>query len=195
MVNGNLAYKEDMVTRPIKNNRYDYPRYYSNDYRRQYSSDAMRSQRVRQAAAKRVQTVKTYEKDKREMIHKKTTLLRIVYMLTIALAATFMISKYVAVNETAGEIKSLTKELESTRAHTSQRIFEMERSIDLSEVEEIATTELGMQRPEVYQIVYVNVDKEDVSQITAGDVEGAGNDVKAFLSKVKENIKELFSIN
>ena len=112
----------------------------------------------------------------------------------VALAATFMISKFVAVNETAGEIKSLTRELESTRAYTSQRIFEMERSIDLSEVEEIATTRLEMQRPETYQIVYVNVDKEDVSEITAGDVEGAGNDVKSFMTKLKQNIIELFSI-
>ena len=199
MVNGNLAYKHDMVTRPIKHNTYGRNGRYSNQYQQTYARrTAAAATRYTKPAVEPVQKVRTAnsaEKDKREMIHRKTTLLRIAYMLTIALAATFMISKFVAVNETAGEIKSLTNELESTRAYTSQRIFEMERSVDLSEVEEIATTRLGMQRPEVYQIVYVNVDKESVSEVTAGDVEGAGNDVKAFMTKLKKNIIELFSIN
>ena len=71
----------------------------------------------------------------------------------------------------------------------------MERNIDLSEVEEIATTELGMQRPESYQVIYVNVDKDDFSEVTAKDVEGAGNDIKELFRVLKENIVELFSIN
>jgi hypothetical protein len=67
------------------------------------------------------------------MAQRKVTLQRIVYMLIIALAASFMISKYVAVKETAGQIKALNNELESTRAYTSQRVFEMERNIDFIE--------------------------------------------------------------
>lgn len=206
MVNGNLAYKNDAVTRPIKvNNTGKRPSSYGS-----YSTSAARRGNMQRgyaygnrnayytqtatAPVHRAQTVKKVEKDRREMIHRKLTLLRIVYMGIIAFSAAFMISKYVAVNETAGEIKRLNNELDSMRAYTSQRIFEMEQSIDLSEVEEIATTRLGMQRPESYQIIYVNVDKNDISEVTAGDVEGAGNDVKTFAGKLKENIKELFGI-
>ena len=197
MVNGNLAYKHDIVTHPIRHNRPYNRGNYNNPYHqtRVKQNANIRYQHTVAKPVHKAQTANTFEKDKREMIHRKTTLLRIVYMATIALAATFMISKYVAVNETAGEIKSLTNELNDTRAYTSQRIFEMERTIDLGEVEEIATTRLGMQRPESYQIVYVNVEKEDVSEVTAGDVEGAGNDVKAFWTNVKKNIMELFGIN
>lgn len=192
MVNGNLAYKDDAVTRPIKvNNTGRRPSYYGS-----YATTAQRSYYTQRAQApvRKEQTVKTVEKDRREMIHRKLTLLRIVYMGIIAFSAAFMISKFVAVNETAGEIKRLNNELDSMRAYTSQRIFEMEQSIDLSEVEEIATTRLGMQRPESYQIIYVNVDKNDISEVTAGDVEGARNDVKSFAGKLKENIMELFGI-
>lgn len=196
MVNGNLAYKNDAVTRPIKvKNTGRRPSYYGS-----YATSAQRSyanayyaQRA-QAPVRTQQTVEKVEKDRREMIHRKLTLLRIVYMGIIAFSAAFMISKFVAVNETAGEIKRLNNELDSMRAYTSQRIFEMEQSIDLSEVEEIATTRLGMQRPESYQIIYVNVDKNDISEVTAGDVEGARNDVKSFAGKIKENIMELFGI-
>ncbi len=196
MVNGNLAYKNDAVTRPIKvKNTGKRPSYYGS-----YATSAQRSyanayytQRA-QAPVQKQQTVEKVEKDRREMIHRKLTLLRIVYMGIIAFSAAFMISKFVAVNETAGEIKRLHNELDSMRAYTSQRIFELEQSIDLSEVEEIATTRLGMQRPESYQIIYVNVDKNDISEVTAGDVEGARNDVKSFAGKIKENIMELFGI-
>ena len=135
-----------------------------------------------------------YVKDTEEMVRRRVTFLRILYVGAIALSAAFMISKFVAVNDTASEIKSLNKELEGIRAYTSQKIFEMERSVDLSEVEEIASTELRMQRPESYQMIYVDVPRDDKSGITADEVEGAGNDVKEFFSKLKENIVELFSI-
>ena len=206
MVNGNLAYKQDAVTRPIKvKNTGRRPSYYGSyattasqrgNMQRGYASSyasAYYAQRAK-APVQNQQTVKKVEKDRREMIHRKLTLLRIVYMGIIALSAAFMISKFVAVNETAGEIKRLNNELDSMRAYTSQRVFELEQSIDLSEVEEIATTRLGMQRPESYQIIYVNVDKNDISEVTAGDVEGAKNDVKSFAGKIKENIMELFGI-
>lgn len=135
-----------------------------------------------------------YVKDTDEMVRRRVTFLRILYMGAIAFSATFMIAKFVAVNDTASEIKSLNRELESIRSYTSQKIFEMERNIDLSEVEEIATTKLGMQRPETYQMVYVDVPQDDVSDVTADDVEGAGNTVKSFFSKLGENIVGLFSI-
>ena len=194
MVNGNLAYKHDIVTHPVRYNKTNQRGYYQSTYQQTPKRKGTAGQSTVSRPVHKVQTINSFEKDKTEMIHRKVTLRRIACMGVVALAATFMISKFVAVNETAGEIKSLTRELESTRAYTSQRIFEMERSIDLSEVEEIATTRLEMQRPETYQIVYVNVDKEDVSEITAGDVEGAGNDVKSFMTKLKQNIIELFSI-
>ncbi|MBQ7974231.1 MAG: hypothetical protein IJ300_00870 [Clostridia bacterium] len=200
MINGNLAYKDEYISRPVRKagtTRYGNHTgtgYHSGSGKRTAGVYSARQQTVRKPVIAE-KNVKTIEKDKREMINRKVTLLRIAYMLIIAFSASFMISKYVAVNETASEIRALSKELENTRAYTSQRVYEMERNIDLSEVEEIATTELGMQRPESYQIIYVNVDKDDLSEVTAKEVEGAGNDLKALFGTIKENIIELFSIN
>ncbi|MBP3360506.1 MAG: hypothetical protein J6N52_06615 [Clostridia bacterium] len=172
MVNGNLAYKKDFVTNPIRPEK------------------TLNKVTVK---AKNV-TVAKKAKDSREMVRRRVTLLRIMYMAVIAFSATFMISKFVTVNDTAGRIQSLNKELASTRSYTSQRIFEMERSVDLSEVEEIASSRLGMQRPESYQMIYVDVEQEDVSEVTAGEVEGAKNELKSMFSKLARNIIELFSI-
>ena len=210
MSNGNLAYKDEYYTRPVRKNGVvsnanlrgagTYKRASSQSgtsYRRKTGGTVAykKPQQTVKKPARAEQNVKSIVKDKREMLNRKVTLLRIAYMLIIAFSASFMISKYVAVNETASEIRALSKELENTRAYTSQRVYEMERNIDLSEVEEIATTELGMQRPESYQIIYVNVDKDDLSEVTAKDVEGAGNDIKELFRVLKENIVELFSIN
>ncbi len=160
MVNGNLAYKKEVVTKPIR------------------------------PVMKQTKTVK----DNKDMIRRRVTFLRILYTAAIAVSAAFMVSKFVIANETAGEIKSLSQDLAEARAYTSQKVFEMERSVDLDEVEKIATTRLGMQRPESYQIVYVNVDKDDVSEVTAGDVEGAKNELMDTLDSIKKNILEFFSI-
>lgn len=177
MTNGNLAYKKQVVTRKIRPER--------TENRKNRSKSELNSQ-------KHIKNI--YVKDEEEMVRRRVTFLRILYMGAIAFSATFMISKFVAVNDTASKIKSLNRELENIRAYTSQKIFEMERSVDLSEVEKIATTKLGMQRPESYQMIYVDVAQNDVAGVTADEVEGAGNSVKAFFSKVKQNIIELFSI-
>ena len=175
MTNGNLAYKKQVVTRQIRPERTE------NRIKKKSKSDSQRY-------------IKKYVKDEEEMVRRKVLILRLLYMGAIAFSATFMISKFVAVNDTTSKIKSLNRELENVRAYTSQKIFEMERSVDLSEVERIAATKLGMQRPESYQMIYVDVAQSDMSGVTAGDVEGAGNSMKAFFSKVKQNIIELFSI-
>lgn len=195
MANSNLAYKYDPVLyQKTPNNRSSYNTSYRQNNKKPSTASAHREQNTSKAAAS-VNPIISYKKGNKEMLHRKITFLRIVYVLTIAASAAFMISKFVAVNETAGEIRKLNSQLDSMRAYTSQRIFEMEQKIDLSEVEHIATTRLGMQRPESYQMVYVNVDKEDVSELTANDVEGAGNSVKSFMSNLKKNIIEFFSIN
>ena len=134
------------------------------------------------------------EKDTTEMVRKRVTLLRILYIGAIAASAAFMISKFVSVNETSSQIKSLNKELAGIRSYTSQKIIEMERKVDLSEVEEIATTRLGMQRPESYQTIYVDVPQSDKTEVTVGEVEGAKNSIKSFLNGLKKNIIEFFSI-
>lgn len=203
MINGNLAYKDEYFGRAPRrvSASVNSTRKSSGTYRgATTAANKTKSlqNRSKQSVKRQVSpetTAKTIVKDKREMINRKVMLLRIVYMLIIAFSASFMISKYVTVNETANEIRALSKELENTRAYTSQRVYEMERNIDLSEVEEIATSRLGMQRPESYQIIYVNVDKDDMSELTAKDVEGAGNDLKELFRVLKENIVELFSIN
>jgi hypothetical protein len=70
----------------------------------------------------------------------------------------------------------------------------LEQSVDLTEIEKEATNRLGMQRPEKYQTIYVNVKQDDVTEMTAGEVEGFRNRVTLMLKSLGSYIVELFSI-
>ena len=119
----------------------------------------------------------------------------IIYVLVISMAAYYMISKNVVLYETNQEIKSKQQELSDLEAYTSQRIFELEQSIDLATIEHIATTKLNMQRPENYQIEYVSVKRADVTEITSGEVEGVKNKVGKAAESLKRNIVGIFSVS
>lgn len=128
------------------------------------------------------------------MLNRKKSIRRMAAVIVMAISAGFMISEFVAVNETRQQLRALTKELDSQEAVTSQKIFELEQSIDLDEIEKIATTRLGMQRPESYQTIYVNVKSDDVTEATAGEVEGIGNSLAAFFKGIGSYIVDAFSI-
>ena len=115
-------------------------------------------------------------------------------IILLSMAAYLMISKNVQMHETSDKIKQLQSELSMLESNTSQKMFELEQSVDLNSVEEIASTRLNMQRPEKYQIVYINVPSEDVAKVTADKVEGAGNRVGSMAENVKKNFLGIFDL-
>ena len=125
---------------------------------------------------------------------KKKNFTPIVCALVLSMAAYYMISKNVELYETKQNIKSLQNELTALETYTSQRIFELEQSVDLATVEEIATTKLNMQRPEQYQIEYVSIERDDVTEITAGEVEGVKSRVGNATKNLKRNLIGIFTI-
>ena len=119
---------------------------------------------------------------------------KVISVLVLAASAIFMITQFVNVNETQTALEEKRSEYAFEESVTSQKSFELEQSVDLSKIEEEATTRLGMQRPEAHQIVYVDVKQDDVTEKTAGEVEGLGNRIAGFFSSVISNIIEFFSI-
>lgn len=90
----------------------------------------------------------------------------------LALCAGFMISRNVAVYESKNYVTGLQKELNELKEYSSQKAFELDQSLDLESIEETARTKLNMVRPEKYQTVYVNIKQDDVTEVTANEVEG-----------------------
>ena len=131
-------------------------------------------------------TAVSNKRNHEQMQYKRTVLL--------AVSAGFMISKFVAVNEMNQQVASLKSQLTTLESATSQMVFDLEQSVDLTEIEKEATTRLGMQRPEKYQTIYVNVKQDDMTEKTAGEVEGFGHGIVSVLKKIGGNIVQFFSI-
>lgn len=137
---------------------------------------------------------KPQKREQAIMLYKAKYIRRMAAVIVLALAAGFMISKFVTVNETEAEIASLQNELTQLQSTTSQMVFELEQSVDLSKIEKEATERLGMQRPEKYQTIYVNLSKDDNTEQTAGEVEGFSVRIAKGFEAIKENIINFFSI-
>lgn len=161
----------------------------------EYGNLALKETEYHTVKRKKPQKINKRAKRKKEqMLNKIANMRRMSAVLLVAASAGFMISEFVTVHETRQQVRSLTKELAAQEAITSQKVFELDRSIDLDEIERIATTRLSMQRPESYQTIYVNVKSEDVTEATAGEVEGVGNSIAAFFKSAGSYIVKLFSI-
>lgn len=140
------------------------------------------------------QNKQTVKRNHKQMHSKSKNIRRMCAIVVLAFSAGFMISKFVTVHETQQQIASLEKNLSELESNTSQQIFDLEQSVDLTEIEQEAISRLGMQRPEKYQTIYVNVKRDDVTEMTAGEVEGFSNRVKVTLKELGGYIVELFSI-
>lgn len=129
-----------------------------------------------------------------QMLIRRKNVCRICATVLVSLSAGFMISQFVAVNETKQEVALLQESLQAAESATAQKMFELEHSVDLATIEEEATTRLGMQRPEKYQTIYVNVKQGDVTEKVAGDVESIHIRLGKSLKNIVGNIVEFFSI-
>ncbi len=119
---------------------------------------------------------------------------KILLVLTAAVSAVFMISQFVEVNESETKLSEAKDRYRFEESVTAQKTFELEQSIDLSKIEKEATTRLGMHRPDRHQMVYLNVRRDDVTEKTAGEVEGFKNRFVSFCGSIISNIVDFFSI-
>jgi len=72
----------------------------------------------------------------------------------------------VIIIQTSSKAERLQEELAAITNANNQKMLDLERSVDLKKVEEIAINELGMMRPEKYQTVYVDVTQTNYAEVS-----------------------------
>ena len=93
--------------------------------------------------------------------------------------------------QSASKVTELSKELEDMKVRNTQVSFEIVSGVDYNEVERKAISEFGMQHPESYQNVYVNVVQSDYVEMAGkqeekvGFVEGIISGVQSFLAYIR----------
>lgn len=89
----------------------------------------------------------------------------------ITLAA-FVLGGYISLNELTLEAARKKRELDAVTSDKSVLAMEIDRKNSLSNIEEIATEQLGMVKLESFQIHTVNLAKDDNVDIITKDKEG-----------------------
>lgn len=131
----------------------------------------------------------------RRKVKKKTAVsvvpkMRMMAIVLVCFAVAFVIIfRYASITEASNTVLSLRNELNHMYRINEQMEASVDRSINLRNIEQIAKNELGMQRPQQYQIVYVNVPRDDYVQILQRKPEISG-----WFDKIEPMIRRLTNV-
>lgn len=117
-------------------------------------------------------TRKVQQKQNSRNEYKKQKLLLGKKRMAIALSLVFIIATAFlyansALMQASSEVTNLTKELEDMKVRNTQVSFDIVSGVDYNDVEQKAITQFGMQHPESYQNVYVNVVQNDYAELAS----------------------------
>lgn len=86
-------------------------------------------------------------------------------LVMITVFAFAVLFRYAQINVLTNQLKEAKDTLSEAQRAVASLEIAAEQGVDLKRVEEIATNELGMKRPEKSQIVYINVIQNDNAQV------------------------------
>lgn len=95
-----------------------------------------------------------------------------------------IVCRYAMINNMNMENIRLKKELDNINNSNAQLQLAAERMVNLSEIEAYAKDKLGLQKPQNYQIEYINIDKHDLIENKIVSSEKIG--FKEILNRIAE---------
>ena len=108
---------------------------------------------------------------------------------TLIIFAMFMIItyRYNVISEKNLQVQKLKEDLEIAKSELATSEIALEQVMDVNYVESYAKQQLGMQKPEKSQLIYVNMDTEDnVSKVSASNL------FSQLANKIQEFMKNVF---
>jgi cell division protein FtsL len=115
---------------------------------------------------------------------------RVFLFAAAACIALFICYRYSIINEKFNSVEKAKKELLNAQTINEQLQAEIDRDTDISYIENYAKYQLGMQKPQDSQIMYINVSKQDKIFTPLVVEEDAGN--QGWFSQVAEKIANIF---
>ncbi len=95
----------------------------------------------------------------------------------------------VKINERFAEVQSLTKQAAEIEKVNSQIAVNVQNSMNLSTIESLAMTNLGMQKLSNKQTVYITLDKKDYVE---SNVKHDEKQDEGFINKIIDKISDIF---
>jgi cell division protein FtsL len=90
-----------------------------------------------------------------------------------------------------GEKSTLEKEVDNLQAVVTEKEMSLWGTLDQNTIEEVATTKLGMKKPDATQYVYIQLDGADRGEVLASAT-NSGKGFSAFINKVKILLEYLY---
>lgn len=98
---------------------------------------------------------------KEKSVSKGRFMQRLAVVLICFTVSFFVVQGYVQINEAENQITALKKELRMIEAENQAIKAKIDKSVDLKNLQSIASEKFGMVRPENYQIFYMDLDADD----------------------------------
>ena len=131
---------------PLRDSWYDYEEYYGNNA---YKQKVVEQPKIEQQP-------RVLKKEKRKARNKN-----VVTGVVIFAVALSIVYRYTLINNKNMEIIEKREELNALNNVNSQMLLNMERSMDMAQIELYATEQLGLQKPQNYQVAYIDIPKSD----------------------------------
>lgn len=108
---------------------------------------------------------------------------------TLVIFAMFMVItyRYNVISEKNLQIQQLKDDLEVAKSELATSEIALEQVMDVNYVESYAKQQLGMQKPEKSQLIYINMDSEDtVTKVSASNM------ISQLVEKIKGLVENIF---
>ncbi|MEG0229675.1 MAG: hypothetical protein RR549_04650 [Oscillospiraceae bacterium] len=122
-------------------------------------------------------------------VKKKISAAKYIFFSVVLLAVmSVFVYSHVQLNESTALVSEYTKKLEKAKSEEELLDVELERLLSVKNIEKYATNELGLCKPENYQIEYIRTEEENKIKVTN---ENQGFDL---IESVKEFFNNVFSM-
>lgn len=105
---------------------------------------------------------KPVQKTKTPAANKSFARVGLVFLALVAVCFT-VVFRYAIILESNQKLTSLEKQYEQMLSQNQVLQTKIDKGIEMGEIESYAKSELGMMRPENYQIFYIDIEMEDLS--------------------------------
>lgn len=128
--------------------------------------------------------IKNSSKNSISKTNKATLVLTTLAIFTIFMVITY---RYNVISEKNLQVQKLKEDLEVAKSELATSEIALEQVMDVNYVESYAKQQLGMQKPEKSQLIYVNMESEEtVHKVSANNV------IMQLVEKVKGIMKNTF---
>ena len=103
-----------------------------------------------------------------------------------AILMVFMLMSYIRLTELSNESAELESQLSELEVEQTRLLIDYESAFNMTEIEEYATTVLGMQKPRSDQVFYIDGSAPDKAEIIQEETENSG-----LLGKIDDLLESL----